>query len=65
MTSLGSSRAVFAHKNGGVRVVEQIAGKVRQLQNDLFGDVGVPFCRDNAPCRLRRLHAKWLHGLVP
>jgi hypothetical protein len=37
---------VFAHKNGGVRVVEQIAGKVRQLQNDLFGDVGVPFCRD-------------------
>jgi hypothetical protein len=35
--------AMFAHKNGGVRVVEQIAGEVRQLQNDLFGDVGVPF----------------------
>src|SRR5262249_15190088 len=32
-----------AHKNSGVRVVEQIAGKVRQLQNDLFGDGGVPF----------------------
>src|SRR5215510_5753184 len=25
-----SRDAVFAHKNGGVRVVEQIAGKVRQ-----------------------------------
>jgi hypothetical protein len=38
-----SRDTVFAHKNGGVRVVEQIAGKVRQLQNDLFGDGGVPF----------------------
>ena len=41
-----SPDAVFAHKNGGVRVVEQIAGKVRQLQNNLLGDVGVPLCRD-------------------
>ena len=36
-----SPDAVFAHKNGGVRVVEQIAGEVRQLQNNLLGDVGV------------------------
>ena len=42
-----SRDAVFAHKNGGVRVGQQIAGKVRQLQNDLLGDVGVPFGRDN------------------
>ena len=41
-----SPDAVFAHKNGCVRVVEQIAGKVRQPQNNLFGDVGVPLCRD-------------------
>ena len=41
-----SPDAVFTHKNGGVRVVEQIAGKMRQLQNDLLRDVGVPFCRD-------------------
>src|SRR5262249_55833172 len=38
-----SRNTVFAHKDGGVRVVEQIAGKVRQLQNNLFGDGGVPF----------------------
>jgi len=41
-----SSDAVFAHENGGVCVVEQIAGKMRQLQNNLFGDVGVSLCRD-------------------
>jgi len=41
-----SSDAVFTHKNGGVRVVEQIAGKMWQLQNDLLRDVGVPSCRD-------------------
>ena len=29
----------------GMRVVEQIAGKMRQLQNNLLGDVGVPLCR--------------------
>jgi hypothetical protein len=40
-----SPDAVFTHKNGGVRVVEQIAGKMRQLQNDLLRNVGVPFCR--------------------
>jgi hypothetical protein len=40
-----SSDAMFTHKNGGVRVVEQIAGKMRQLQNDLLRNVGVPFCR--------------------
>ena len=39
-----SPDAVFTHKNGGVRVVEQIAGKMRQLQNDLLRDVGVPLC---------------------
>ena len=41
-----SPDAVFAHKNGCVRVVEQIAGEVRQLQNNVFGDVGVALCRD-------------------
>jgi hypothetical protein len=41
-----SSDAVFTHKDSGVRVVEQVTGKMRQLQNNLFGDVGVPFCRD-------------------
>ena len=48
-----SPDAVFAHKNGCVRVVKQIAGKVRQLQNDLFGNVGVPLCRDKN-CEARR-----------
>jgi hypothetical protein len=40
-----SPDAMFAHKNGGMCVVEQIAGKVRQLQNNLFGNVGVSLCR--------------------
>ena len=35
------SDPVFAHENSRMRIVEQIAGEVRQLQNDLFGDVGV------------------------
>jgi hypothetical protein len=41
-----SPDAVFPHKNGRVRVVEQIAAQVRQLQNNLFGDVGVSLRRD-------------------
>ena len=28
-----SSDPVFAHKNSGMRIVDQIAGEVRQLQN--------------------------------
>jgi hypothetical protein len=41
-----SSDPVFAHENSGMRIVDQIAGEVRQLQNDLFGDVGVSLRRD-------------------
>ena len=39
------SDPVFAHENSRMRIVEQIAGEVRQLQNDLFGDVGVSLRR--------------------
>jgi hypothetical protein len=46
VTGANSPDAVFTHKNGGVRVVEQIADKMRQLQNDLLRNVSVPFCRD-------------------
>ena len=46
VTGANSPDAVFTHKDGGVRVVKQIAGKMRQLQNDLLRDVGVSFCRD-------------------
>jgi hypothetical protein len=46
---------VFAHENGGVCVVEQIAGKVRQLQKNLLGDVSVSLRRDkNREARVRR-----------
>jgi hypothetical protein len=38
--------AVLAHENCRVRIVQQVAGEVRQLQNDLFGDVSVPLGRD-------------------
>jgi hypothetical protein len=38
--------AVLAHENCGMRIVQQVAGEVRQLQNDLFGDVSVPLGRD-------------------
>src|SRR5262249_11712422 len=41
-----SSDPVFAHENSGMRIVDQIAGEVRQLQNDLFGDIGVSLRRD-------------------
>jgi hypothetical protein len=31
--------AVFAHENGGMRVVEDIAGKMRESRNDFTGNV--------------------------
>ena len=37
-----SSNAVFAHENSRMRVMQQITGEMRQLQNDLSGDVGMP-----------------------
>ena len=37
-----SSNAVFAHENSRMRVMQQITGEMRQLQNDLSGDVGIP-----------------------
>ena len=40
------SDAVLAHENCRVRIVEQIAGKVRQLHNELAGDVGMTVGRD-------------------
>jgi hypothetical protein len=48
-----SSDPVLAHENGGVRVVEQVAGEMRQLRNDLPGDVGVKLGRDEY-CLARR-----------
>jgi hypothetical protein len=40
-----SADSVLAHENGGVRVVHQITGEVRQLRNDFFGDIGVSLRR--------------------
>src|SRR3989442_12735361 len=37
---------MLAHENGRVRVVEQIASEVWQLQDDVFGDVGVSLRRN-------------------
>ena len=36
-----SPDAVLAHENCGVRIVQQIASKVRQLQNHFAGDIGM------------------------
>ena len=33
--------AVLAHEDGGVSIMENIAGKMRQLRNDFCGDLGV------------------------
>ena len=43
-----SSDPVLAHKNGRVRVVEQVAGEMRQLRNDVSGDIGVSLGRDES-----------------
>jgi hypothetical protein len=37
---------VFPHENTLMRVVQQVTGKMRQLQNNLFGHIGMPVCRD-------------------
>jgi hypothetical protein len=43
--------ALLAHENRRVRVMQQVPGKMRQLQNDLSGDVGMPVRRDkNCQC---------------
>ena len=41
--------AMLAHENGGVRVVNDIAGEPRKLVDDFFCDVGVPLGRDSTP----------------
>jgi hypothetical protein len=41
-----SSNAVFAHENCRMRVMQQITSEMRQLQNDLSGDVGMPVRRN-------------------
>src|SRR5881227_3730469 len=48
---VGVSRAdlpdpVLAHENRSVRIVEQVAGDVRQFGQDLGGDVSMPLSRD-------------------
>src|SRR5208282_2713465 len=44
--------AVLAHENGGVRVVADIPGKMRQVCNHLAGNVRMALCRDeNAEAR--------------
>jgi hypothetical protein len=37
--------AVLAHENRRVRVMQQVTGNMRQLQNNLSGDVGMPVRR--------------------
>jgi hypothetical protein len=37
---------VLSHKNSRMRVMKQIAGKVRKLGNDRCGNIGVPLCWD-------------------
>ena len=36
---------VFAHENGGMRVMEQIAGQMRELFDNLCGHIRVPLRR--------------------
>ncbi len=38
--------AMLAHENGRVRIVENIAGKMRQFLKDVARDVRVALCRD-------------------
>jgi hypothetical protein len=37
---------VFAHENSRMRIVEQVAGEMRQLRNELSCDIGVSLGRD-------------------
>jgi hypothetical protein len=53
ISGANSPDAVFAHENGRVCVVEYIAGKVRQLQKNFFGNISVSFCWDKN-CEARR-----------
>jgi hypothetical protein len=44
--SADSSNPVLTHENSRVCIVQQIAGEIWQLRNDLSGDFGVSLCRD-------------------
>lgn len=59
--------AVFAHQNSGVRVMNEVAGQLRHLVNEVLCDIGVPRRRHQyaqtwrgkerqyeLPCRWRR-----------
>jgi hypothetical protein len=48
-----SPNAVLAHKNCRMRVMQQITGEMRQLENDISHDVGMPARRDKN-CKARR-----------
>ena len=37
---------VLAHQDGDVRIMHEIAGEIRQLDQDLRGNVGVAMARD-------------------
>ena len=59
---------MLAHQNSGMRVVQQIAGEVRQLRKNLPGDIGVPLRGDkNSQTRRREERRDELpcHGCSP
>lgn len=41
-----SSDSVLTHENGGMGIVQQIAGKIRQLLNNLFRYIGMTLARN-------------------
>jgi hypothetical protein len=46
ITGADSPDAMLTHEDGSMPIVEEIAGKVRKLCEDLSCHLGVPLCRD-------------------
>jgi hypothetical protein len=46
ISGVDSPDAMFPHEDGSMRIMEEIAGKVRQLREDLSCHLGVPLRRD-------------------
>ena len=46
ITGTDLPNAMFAHEDCCMRVMQQITGEMRSLQNDLSGDISVPVRRD-------------------
>ena len=59
IASADSPNAMLAHENCRMRVMQQITGEMRQLNNDLSGDVGMPVRRNQNRKARRRKESRY------